>query len=92
LTDGRLYVPGGRAEGEFVIFFGRLVSGPTRPAASTLVTPFFARVVQPKDSEPLLFQAHLDFPLLQEPGEGPFVLLHGALPEEVPAGSVITSR
>ncbi len=67
MTNGRLYVRSGRTESEFIIVFGSLVSGPTRPAAATLVTAFFADVVLPNDSDPLLFQAHLDFSLPQEP-------------------------
>lgn len=58
VTDGRTYEPSGKREGEFVVAFGTLVDGPTRPEPGTLVTPFLAEVLRPSDTEPLLYQAH----------------------------------
>lgn len=92
VTDGRIYEPSGEREGQFIIVFGALVAGPSSPASGTLVTPFLAEVRRPGNSEPALYQGQLDFPVADEPGEGPCVLLYGALPEELPAGCRITSR
>lgn len=94
VTDGRFYVPSGRTEGEFIVVFGSLVSGPKGPAPGTFITPFIADVMRANHGDSTVFEARLDFPLEDEPEprEGPSVLLYGASLEEVPAGSRVTSR
>lgn len=44
LADGRFYEPTGDRAGEFLVVFGSLLVGPTRPEPGTLVNRFFAEV------------------------------------------------
>lgn len=92
VADGRFYEPTGDRAVEFLAVYGSLIAGPARPEPGTLVTRFLAEVRRGTTSEPVYYEADLDFPLPDEPGEGPFVLLYGARPEDVPAGCRITAR
>ncbi len=92
LTDGRTYVPSGGRSGDFIVVFGTLVTGPPAPTSWDVVR-FPAEVTRPDGTSVPVNGAQLDFPIADEsPIEGPFVLLRGVRPADVPAGSLIVSR
>jgi hypothetical protein len=93
VSDGRVYEPPpGRSFGEFICVFGALINGPAAPPFGVSVVEFSAELTRPDGTRVLVDDAHVDYPLPDEAGEGPFVLLRGARAADVPAGTRIVSR
>jgi hypothetical protein len=90
LTNGRTYESTGLREGEFIVAFGELQSGPRFQTG--LVVPFDARLVRP-DGQVGYARAHLDYPadpaLVHETDI--MVLLYGLSPADVPLDTLIAS-
>src|SRR5690242_18386959 len=93
LADGWIHEPAGRHAGEFIVVFGKLITGPTAPPPAALAVPFSGELVRPDGTRILAGDAQVDYPVADEAlDEGPVVLLRGLAAVEVPAGTLIVSR